>query len=497
MVQKKIIVLIVVMSIIFSCSAPINAQQADNSAKSPKTIGQSSNLIQAFINEDAINPGIEDSYNTGEEPKAKLYYTIKIGRINTINSTVVLDTASFEIKAVNKNYNIRFTPVLDTENNSVSLNIYTILLDNTKHMVIIKNAKDANGNNIDSDIIFTFISGDFTAPFVNKYDCFTVKEYGKIIIIFSEPMNEAQMLDKSNYMVGTTSGAICVPLGTEDTVTKISNKSVLIDMSTTVDRPNVMISPITDLSGKTLNASTENVYINAITEDRVLIKSAYLIAKNKIKVTFNSKLAMYSNADISLTGATEDPIRIFHIESMLVNDDGNTEIVMVLDKELSTDGKYNGSSIALVTSQNPKSESIFGSRLSPFQYIAIGDKVAPEVITYDHDTNYLTGPVEKVVLSGDILLNSMVDGTVDKDTTGTITISYSEDINPYSISILTYIVDGYTVKAFSNDENNKEVVLSIKANSDNTPARTTVRQIYNICDYYDNVYAPDKAWTVR
>jgi hypothetical protein len=285
-------------------------------------------------------------------------------------------------------------------------------------------------------------------------------------------------------------------LGIDDTLTKISNKSVLIDMSTTVNRPNVMISPIADLSGKTLFASTENVYLYSIYEDMVTIKSAHLIAKNKIKVTFNRKLATFSNNDISLTGVTKGAIRIAYIESIIDNSNDNTEVVFVLDKDVGTNTEYNGSRIALITSQNPTSESIFRSRLNPSQYVYIADKVAPEVVTYDHDNNDLTEPVEKVILSGDIL-SAIVDGKVPKDTTGTITISYSEEISLYSTCLLTYVVEGYTITDISNGVNNSDVVLSIKANSDNTPARTTVTQVFSIMDYSDNYYLPDKAWTVR
>ena len=113
-----------------------------------------------------------------------------------------------------------------------------------------------------------------------------------------------------------------------------------------------------------------------------------------------------------------------------------------------------------------------------------------------NSTDPLTAPVEKVILSGDIL-TSMVDGKVPKGTAGTITISYSEGIPFYSLSVLTFVVEGYTVTAISYGVNNSEVVLSIKANSDNTPARTTVRQVYNIIDYSENYFLPDKAWTVR
>jgi hypothetical protein len=42
-----------------------------------------------------------------------------------------------------------------------------------------------------------------------------------------------------------------------------------------------------------------------------------------------------------------------------------------------------------------------------------------------------------------------------------------------------------------------EVVLYIKANKDNTPARTTVSQVYNISDYAGNIYMHDKIMQVR
>lgn len=476
----------------FFCSTPINAQQADNSAKSTKTTEQNINQIQCVINKDVNNLSNATSYNVGLRPFA----TIKIGRINNINSTVALDTATYEIKQVNSDNNIRFTSEFDSENKSVTLSIKTILLDNTKHMVIIKNAKDANGNKIDSDVVFTFMSGDNTPPFIKTNDCFTVNQYGKIIIYFSEPMNEAQMLDKSSYMVATTSGAIYAPLGTNDTVTKLSNKSILIDMSETVDKPNVMISPITDLSGKTLNSSSDNFCLQSVPEERVLIKSANLITKNKVKLTFNSKLATFANSDILLsgtTGTTEDPIRIAYIESITVNDDDTTELVFLLNKDLDTNAEYNGSYILLTTSQNTRSESIFGTRLLPSQCVYLNDKVAPEVITYDHDSNDMTEPVEKVVLSGDILTND----NVYKDTTGTITIFYSEEIPLNCISILTYAVDGYTVTDVSHGNDNSEVVLSIMANADNTPAKTTVTQVYNIQDYNGNLGLSGQTWIVR
>lgn len=391
---------------------------------------------------------------------------------------------------------VSFTPVLNTGDKSVTLNILKNLRESTEYSVEVRNAEDLNGNKISSAIKFTFTSGDFFYPTVkgNKY-C-TINGQSKIIIYFSEPMNEAQMLDKSSYKVATTPGAIYAPLGTDDTVSKLSDSSVIIDISKTVASPNVMVSPIKDLSEKSLHGSIVPIYLYPINEETVMVNSLDLIAKNKVKVTFNTNLATFANNDISFIGVTGSAIVPAYIESIVLNYDYNTEVVMVLNQELSTDGRYNGSVVSAVTKEECYSKSVLGTKLSPLQAIFIKDKVAPEVITYDNDSDDLTEPVEKVVLSGDIL-TSIVDGKVPKDTAGTITISYSEDINPYSISLLTYIVDGYTVTAVSNDVNNNEVVLSVKANSDNTPARTTVRQIYKISDYKGNIFLSDKALLVR
>ncbi|PYG88804.1 Ig-like domain-containing protein [Ruminiclostridium sufflavum DSM 19573] len=422
-------------------------------------------------------------------------FSFKIYFNEVINRTVALDSASYSFTTAEEKSHISFTPMLSSDQKSVTLNLPKPLRDNTDYKVVVKNAEDLYGNKIASDIPFTFTNGEYTTPSLEEGKCFTLNSEGKIIIYFSEPMNEAQMLDKANYMVATTQGAIYSPLGTEDTVSKLSDRSVMLKMSTEVNLPNVKMSSITDLSGKILN-SPYPAYLNAIDKERVMVKSADLIAKNKVKITFNSKLYNFSNNDISFTGVTEGAIRTAYVESMIVNGDDNTEVALVLDKDLSTDVKYNGFAISSLTRNNCYSKSVFGTGLSPLQSISIMDKVAPEVITFDHDSSDLTEPVEKVVLSGDIL-SAIVDGKVPKGTTGKITIYYSEPIASYSISLLTFAVEGYTVTAISNTVNNSEVVLSVKADSDNTPARTTVRQVYEIYDYSVNYFLPDKAWKVR
>lgn len=425
--------------------------------------------------------------------------TVKIDAISCtlefnekVNTSFATNPDNYDIYTSYNPEHVTLTPELKSDK-TVRINISKKFRDNTAYTLNVRNAEDIYGNIKSSEIEFNFTTGDSADPIVEEDRCCTINSEGKIIIYFSEPMNETQMLDASNYKVATTPGAIYVELGTEDKVVKLSNMSVMLDLNTEVDLPNVKVKPIQDLAGKYL-------YITSayqIKQDVVNIKFADLISKNKVKITFSTKLKTFSTSDISFTGITDSAIRInYMIYSMQINDEGNTEIVMVLDKDLSTDGKYQGSNIVAIIKSQPTSESIFGTRLTPSQTISINDKAAPEVITYNHDSNSLTEPVEKVILSGDIL-TSMVNGKVAKDTTGAITISYSEEIPLNSISILTYVVEGYTVTNVSHGNDSSELVLSIKANSDNTPARTTVTQAYNICDTANNTLESGKIMIVR
>jgi hypothetical protein len=393
---------------------------------------------------------------------------------------------------------VSFIPKLSSDEKSVELYFPKGLRDNTKYNVIVSNAEDILGNKKTSDIPLEFTCGERSMPSIAVNKCFTNNKDGKIMIFFSEPMDEDQMLDKSNYKVAATSGESYASLEDGDIISKLSARSILIDLSYTVDTPSVMISPIMDLNGNSLYNSIAPVYLNDIDVQVLRVESADLIAKNKVKVTFNGILESYNSSDIYFPGVikteTEQPL----VESMINNDNDKTEVVLVLNKELSTDVKYNGSVVSAVTKADSRSKSILGTILSPSQTITINDMVPPELITYDQDSDPLTDSVEKVILSGNILSQMDENGNVSKNTTGTITITYSEPILEFSLSVLTYSVAGYTVTSISNAINKNEVVLSIKANSNNTPARTiTVRQVYNISDYSNNILFLDKVLTVR
>ncbi len=404
--------------------------------------------------------------------------------------------SNYTFKSVADNKDVYFIPTLDATKKIVTLTVPGKMDDNTQYQVVVKKAKDLSGNTTAADMTFSFTTGDNTSPEIYAADCYVVEADGKIYLKFSEPMNETQMLDKSNYMVQPTDSASWRALNNQDTVTKISSKVVLIDLDEAVSLPDVKVAPIMDLAGKRLFGSVDSTLLENIGVETVKINRADLIATNKVKIVFNSQLSSFSNTDIEFAGVTPGAIRTQLVESMVTNGDGNTEIVLILDKNIDTDVKYEGVSITAVTVANPSSESVSGTKLGGSQTpVTINDKTAPEIVTYDHDKDTTTEEVASVIISGNVITQA-VNGSVAKNTTGFITITFTEAIETASLSTLSFKVDGYTVTGISNATAN-EVVLEVKANKNNTPIRTTVTQVYNITDAADNVFASGSTWTVR
>ena len=408
---------------------------------------------------------------------------------------------NYAFKAVANNETVDFTASYNAADYTVTLAANSLLDDNTEYQVVVKKAVDKSGNETTQDIVYTFTTKDNTPPDVKDAQSYAVNAEGKIYITFTEPMNEAQMLDLSNYMVDLKDGKNWVSLnGDVDKVTKISDRKILIDLEATIAAgvtPDVKVAPIMDLAGKRIKDSVDSRIVSNIGAEKVEVESAELISKNKVKVTFNTQLNAFSNKDIEFTGVTEGAIRTQYVESMVTNDDGNTEIILILDKELNTNVKYEGSTIGAKTIADTESKSVSGTVLGANQVdIIIDDKTAPEIVTYDHDSNNNTDKVASVKLDeGTDLYES--GNKVAKGTEGTISIQFSEAIKTATLSTLTFTVKGYSVIGIANTADASVVVLTVKADADNTAKRTSVTQVFNITDEAGNVFASGSTWTVR
>jgi hypothetical protein len=353
---------------------------------------------------------------------------------------------------------------------------------------------------------------DYTNPEV-IYDpeiderCFAISEKGRIFIIYSEAMNEAQMLDKGNYQVSIDGSDTYKNLGDDDTITKVNDRKVQIYVKELEDKndstitPYVKIAPIMDLAGNRLYGSVDSYTVEGIEPENVIIEDAQLIAMDKIKLVFNMKMASVDYKDIELTTYTEtttsSSIKILSCEPATVNSDGKTEVVLILDKNLSTDGRDEaGNEIFITTIDAPSSEAESGSKLRYYS-INLCDKVSPEIVKWDHDNDVSTYDIAKVIAGGD-LANPQIYGndyTVPNNTTGNITIYYSEDINESELEG-KFVVDGFEINNITAPAGTKTVILEVMANADNTPVKTTVTQVSEIYDTAYNAFVPGSTLSV-
>lgn len=415
---------------------------------------------------------------------------------------------SYVVKKLSDNKEIPLSATIDDSMKSVKLGFCSILEDNTEYQLLIKNYKDISGNINESDYKYSFTTLDYKNPEVIlssevTQHSFAIAEKGKIFIVYSEAMNEEQMLDKANYQVLIDQGEPYTNLGDDDTITKVNDRIVQIYVKELEDRNDstiklsVKIVPIMDIAGKRLYTSDEGYSIDS---ENVHIEEAQLIAKNKIKIIFNKKMGSISGRDIELTNlTTPGSIRVVDCESTTVNSDGKTEAVLILDKELATDvTDVAGARIGITTIAAPSSESAWGSKLRSQSNINLEDKVAPEIVKWNHDNDVSTDDIPKVIGDGDFASPQFYDNdfTVPQDTTGSITIFFSEDIMESMLSVQTFNVTGFTITDITAPVNTKSVILTVKANANNTSIKTTVTQVSEIYDSAENAFGPSSTWAV-
>ena len=425
---------------------------------------------------------------------------------NEVLKANTVEASNFTFKSVEDGEAVSFTVEYPVDSNKkvVRLNASEKLDDNTEYEVVVrKTIKDTSGNQMKNDYTTTFTVGDHTPPEIDKEDCRVVKADGKIYLKFSEPMDQSQMLEKSYYMVQPKDGADWRALDEDDEMSIISNKVVLIDLDEEVDSPDVEIKAIADLSGNPLFGSDASKTLKDINVElkSVEISSAALIATNKIKIVFDTELDLdtidYTDVELMVNDDVTTPgsLKIDSVESQDVNDDGNTEIVATLNQDINTDAKYTNVKnwkvrIDIVTKDTTSSKSVFGAEIEPSQIIRVEDKTPPEVEKYKFEGDEDETPD----------VTTSASGMQSKGDRSYVFINFTESIEFGSLSILSFAVDDYTVKAIGLIGDEDDVVwLEVEANSDNTSPTTYVTQRYNICDTSNNEFVASDSvkWKVR
>ena len=466
-----------------------------------------------------VKKAIKDA--TGNQMKNDYLTTFTIGDVTgpTVNSVSVeknlsvklafnevlkentVNLSNFTFKSVEDGQAVSFTveyPV-DEDNKVVRLNVAEKLDDNTEYEVVVKKEiEDAAGNQMKNDYVTTVTTGDNVPPEIDEDDCRVVKAEGKIYLKFSKPMDQSQMLNHLNYRVQPKNGADWHDVDSNE-ISKISERVVLIVLDEDIDSPDVEIKSISDLAGNPLFGSTASKTLIDINVELELtkIKSADLIATNKIKVEFNTELATFNAADVILSldrdsVTTPGSLRIDSVESQTVNDHGNTEIVLTLNEDINTDATVtsNREPIYIITEENPLSTSVFGIGLSKSNK-DVGDKTPPEVVMFNYNGLGDLAPYVVTSLTGDM----QAEGTE-----GYIYIAFTESILSDSLSIDAFEVDGYTILDVEVKGDNENVIfLRVKADSDDTKTYPYVTKRPNICDMLGNefVASDSEIWKVR
>lgn len=414
--------------------------------------------------------------------------------------TRLLDGKEIPLKALLEDS----TKVLLTFHDGTASESSTRLQDNQEYRLVIKKYQDVRRNKNTNDYEYTFTTGDHKSPEVitdpeSGQRCLAIPEAGKIFIVYSEPMNQVQMLDKENYMVSTDHDF--APLGDDDEITKVNDWTVQI-YSKTLDElnnpeitPSVKIAPIMDISGKRLYNSVEAHIVQGIPSEDVVIEKAELTSKDKIKITFSAEMKNVDKEDIKIDLQSQDFINIAGTESQRLAADGKTEVVFRLGGEIGTDATApGGANILITTIDAPSSEAVSGRKLKAGSVRTLEDRVPSEVIFFDHDADPATDPAAKIIASGD-MVTSPTGILVPQGTTGTITISFTEPISPDSLFVRTFVVKGYVVENISCIGTDlSEIALVVK--SVDAPARPKVTQVYNIRDGAGNVLPSGTTWTI-
>ena len=330
--------------------------------------------------------------------------SIKIIFNEKIDIETATTTGSYIVKKLSDGEVIPLSASIDDSMKSVELKFGSDLEDYTEYQLLIKEYKDIYGNQNTSDYTYNFTTSEYIHPYVindpeNDQDCCTIPEKGRIIIVYSEAMNEAQMLNKENYQVSLDEGENYKELGDNDTITGINDRTVQIYFEEFKGKninPYVMIAPIVDLAGNKLYDDSDAHYIvENIEPENVQIEQAQLIAKDKIKVVFNKKMGNINISDFLIDSTTPGAISVVDCEPASENSDGKTEVVLVLNKELTTDAKDEaGNQISFTTVDTPSTESEWGGKLRSY-YCFPDDRIAPEVINDPEKDQYCYSIPEK------------------------------------------------------------------------------------------------------
>ncbi|NMA84706.1 MAG: Ig-like domain-containing protein [Epulopiscium sp.] len=324
-------------------------------------------------------------------------------------------------------------------------------------MVTIKNVEDTTLMNNKMDLYTETITiTDKTAPTVDKIYKDIRKVDGEYVsnvlyVQFNEGVDEDTALDANNYYLVVNGNYTQIAKDIEFVDSNMRVRLTLTDAQAALVQANesaqLFVTNIKDVSGNAMKPSLVGNFLNLNTSEDVRPNvKATAVAKDTIEVEFDERLTSVDRHVFTINGNV--PV------GMSIHEKENKTIVELLYRdEFTTDAK--DIEFKIVTSKNAQIVNSFGNVVEFDETYTVADQIAPEV-----KSSVATG--------------------------NTITITFSEEMNKDSFSILSFLVRGRKITAYTMED----ATLTLTINGDELveDEKVEIEQRYTVLDKNGNEF---------
>jgi hypothetical protein len=257
----------------------------------------------------------------------------------------------------------------------------------------------------------SIIVKDNVAPTIS--DVSYISGGSKILVTYSEAVDATAAAKIANYNVVVGGSTLTV-----STAQVVDSTHVLLTVSTTLAAaPTVTVINVTDSSGNSISSSFVYAQKEGSVDNGANIVAAKAISTTQVQVEFDRVLTGFSYAGLKVVGTSGPDILIGYPESVTTNSSSHSVVILHLVSELTAAAKNaSGSSVSLdVSSGAISATDILGVKAATTT-VAISDAIAPTVSTCVYTT------------------------------TTSITITFTEPLDPASVSAAAGAINGFSLK---------------------------------------------------
>jgi len=381
----------------------------------------------------------------------------------------------------------------DANSNDIKDTIVVTLDSNVygDHSLVVDNVEDVVGNAMDSDSVEFFVQ-DATAPAFSNFSSTLYKdgETTEILVVdFGEEMSvsgEYSVLDLDKYMVNGSAlaDADSAKITATDKNSKVRIEVKKSDLNISAATDGLEIARVADAAGNKTPSLSGKVDVDAASF--VGVKSVEATANNKVQVTLDDLVTDFDANDFDLTASSvdlRDPNKDGNdadseVVGATIDNSGSTSVITftLAAGTIADNGLYGGTTpltVSTVSQADVDTVNSFGEKVS-FVGTA-SDKISGELALFDHDGDNLDGVDET---------DTPKVKQVEADQ-GSVTLTFTEDVNFNTISALSFSVQGQTVETITKTASNV-LTLNLKDTSALLDTDVTVSQEVAIKDSNGN-----------